>query len=448
MIDIAQDRRAEFRTAIEQFLRERCDTKLDKVPADDPKYEAVSAAFERETWLESAAHRVGQIQAVTHTLKPIHPDARGSNLYIDPTGLRPHAEVGSHWLGSDFAGDVVGNAAALDVYKFLRIEVERQSLLEWMLAGDADVTAALSDDADMAAAWRDAFTSLVQSRGQMTSHTHAKQVYWLAGEDPCQDDHFHLLAPLYASSLAHAVFATINEDRFGDAGKAARKARRERHDHDQGYAEYPDLAVQKLGGTKPQNISQLNSERGGNNYLLGSLPPTWKTRDVREPWRVDSVLPRFGYRVQVRQAVEALRRFLDSDPDPTMDTRNRRTELTDQLIDELVCFACELHEGLKPGWSADAKCVLVEVEKLWLDPGRAETDGEFRERWLALDWPAEIGRRFGNWLNGRLKGQLPVGDVEQRHWSKELVIDDDWAGWLHRQRRTVGAIKPVAGGDA
>jgi CRISPR-associated protein Csy1 len=442
-------RRALFRAVIEQFLQERRDAKLDKLPADDPKYEALTAAFERDTWLESAAYRVGQIQAVTHTLKAIHPDARGTNLYADPAELHPHAEVGSHALDVDFAGDVVGNAAALDVYKFLRIEVEQKPLLDWILAGDADATAALSDDADQAAEWRAAFAGLIQSRGEVATHTRAKQIYWLVGEDPCRNTDFHLLAPLYASSLAHAVFATINEDRFGDEAKAARKARRERRDHAHGYADYPGLAAQKLGGTKPQNISQLNSERGGNNYLLGSLPPTWKTRNVREPWGQDSVFPRFGYRPLVRETVDALRRFLDNDPDPTMDTRDRRDELTDTIIDELVCFARELHEGLNPGWSADPKCELVEAERLWLDPGRAETDLDFRQRWLRADWPADIGHRFGNWLNARLKGQLPVGDIEQRHWSKELLIDDAWADWLYRQRHKVSAMEPeMAGGEA
>ena len=49
-------------------------------------------------------------------------------------------------------------------------------------------------------------------------------------------------------------------------------------DHVEAYA---SLAVQELGGTKPQNISQLNSERRGDNYLLASLPPVWKTVAVQ-----------------------------------------------------------------------------------------------------------------------------------------------------------------------
>jgi CRISPR-associated protein Csy1 len=128
------DRRSAFRTAIERFLQARRDTKLDKLAPDDPKRDELIAQFTPEAWIDDAARRVGQIQAVTHSLKATHPDARGTSLYQQPDQLPGRAEVGSHVLGQDFAGDVVGNAAALDVYKFLRVTVENRSLLDWMLA--------------------------------------------------------------------------------------------------------------------------------------------------------------------------------------------------------------------------------------------------------------------------------------------------------------------------
>lgn len=289
------ERQAAFRNTIEHFLKERLDAKLDKLPADDPKRPDLIAQHGRKTWLADAARRVAQIQIVTHTLKPTHPDARGTNLFRTPHDLPPHSEVGSHVLGQDFSSDVVGNAAALDVFKLLKLQVAGRALLTWMQDRDPDLLAAVSDDADQASEWLNAFTAITAPRSAMpSSHTLAKQLYWLTGEDPADDGQYHLLAPLYSSALAHAVFQTINEDRFGEAGKLARQARREHRDHDTGYREYPDLAVQKFGGTKPQNISQLNSERGGNNYLLASRPPKWKTLAVKAPLHTDSVFPRFG----------------------------------------------------------------------------------------------------------------------------------------------------------
>ena len=266
---------ASYCEAIAAFLQERLHAKLDKLKdEEDDKRQEVLAQHQPTAWLKDAARRVQQIQAVTHALKPIHPDARGTNLYVEPSTLPALAELGSHALGVRFVGDVVGNAAALDVYKLLKLEVHGRSLLTALLAHDADALAALHTDPQQAQALRDAFVSLTQPRAESpSSHTLAKQLYWLTGSDACDDAHYTLLAPLYATSLAHAVHAQVQEDRFGEANKAARQARRERKMHDGVFHDYPGLAVQNMGGTKPQNISQLNSERRGVNYLLSSLPP-------------------------------------------------------------------------------------------------------------------------------------------------------------------------------
>ena len=433
--------KAGYRAAISAFLQERLQAKLDKLKPDDPQRDEVIASFAHDVWLASAAKRVEQIQAVTHSLKPIHPDARGTNLYVEPRTLPPLAELGSHALGERFVGDVVGNAAALDVYKMLKLEVNGRSLLTALLAQDADALAALHTDPAQAQALRDAFVSLTQPRAEgPSSHTLAKQLYWLTGTDACDDAHYTLLAPLYATSLAHAVHAQVQEDRFGEANKAARQARRERKVHDGVFHDYPGLAVQNMGGTKPQNISQLNSERRGMNYLLSSLPPKWKVNAQRFPTHADSVFTRyFDSRPLVRQTVKTLRRYLESNPNPVKDTRDHRKELVDVLVDEMVNMAAELQHALPPGWTLDDPrfSALNEDEQTWLDALRAELpeEDDFANRWLAMEWPDAIGTRFGNWLNARLEGKLSFSDIEFRAWKKELLTDEDGFSQQLRERR-------------
>lgn len=423
--------KAGYRAAISAFLQERLQAKLDKLKPDDPQRDEVIASFAHDVWLASAAKRVEQIQAVTHSLKPIHPDARGTNLYVEPRTLPPLAELGSHALGEHFVGDVVGNAAALDVYKLLKLEVNGRSLLTALLAHDADALAALHTDPAQAEKLRDAFVSLTQPRAEgPSSHTLAKQLYWLTGTDACDDAHYTLLAPLYATSLAHAVHAQVQEHRFGEANKAARQARRERKMHDGVFHDYPGLAVQNMGGTKPQNISQLNSERRGMNYLLSSLPPQWQASAARLPVHATSVFDRlFIARPEVRRTVRALRVFLESDPAANLATRDRREELLDALVDELVSLAAELQQILPPGWSRDDERFkeLVYEEALWLDPLRAEIpeEAQFAHDWQYMDWPAAIGKAFAGWLNAQLRDKLPVGDAEAREWKKVLLTDED-----------------------
>lgn len=406
-----------IRSLIDGFLRERLEAKLDKLSDDDPKRHKLITQFEFNAWVADAARRVSQLQVVTHSLKPLHPDAKGSSLYAPPETLAAHELVGSHELPENFDGDVVGNAAALDVYKFLKLEHEGRSLLERVLDGDPALASALSDNSEQAGEWMSAFATITQPGDQHASHTHAKQLYWLVGDDPTSNDHFHLLAPLYATSLTHKAYKAINEDRFGEPAKEARKARWENRYSETGYRDYPGLAVQKLGGTKPQNISQLNSERGGNNYLLASLPPTWMSSDIKPPLFVDSVFQRFGRRRPVREILRGLSELLRSDPAANKHTRDRRDEFLGALIDELVLFASS-YSVLEPGWSASSDCHLVEAEALWLDPWR-DDDG-FAQRRESGEWAEEVRHRFANWLNKQLSKDLPVGEAEHDYWAQHL----------------------------
>ena len=362
---------AALRAVIADFLKKRLDDKLEKIKDDDEAASARRAelqqAFIPATWLEDAARRAGQIQAVTHSLKPIHPDAKGTNLYAPPQALAALPVVGSHCLGDDFAGDVVGNAAALDIYKFLKLEHQGRSLLALVVARDADLAAVLSDDPAQAQDWINAFAALTEPRGRPASHTLAKQFYWLTCNDPHDDNSYHLLAPLYASSLAHRVYQTVQDDRFSEEAKAAREARKAGEFSERPVREYPQLAVQQLGGTKPQNISQLNSERRGNNFLLASLPPTWRSVDLMPLLKTESMFPRYSRRPEVKQMVKALLAFLKFDPARNLVTRERRAVCVNALIDEFLQLSAELR-SLPPGWSQMPDCHLGSAQKNWLDP--------------------------------------------------------------------------------
>ena len=413
----------QLRGVLEDWLAERRDAKLKGAGNDEAKQAAIRERFQREHWLEDAARRVRQLQVVTHSLKPIHPDAKGTNLYAPPDPERAKSLIDSHSLaGSDFKVDVVGNAAALDVFKMLQLVHDGRSFLERVKNGDKALRNAFSNNASNGQRWMDAFAAITETNDTYASHTRAKQLYWLTGEQPTDDADFHLLAPLYATSLAHRVFQTINEDRFSETAKAARKARYEGKPYETGYCDYPGLAVQKFGGSNPQNISQLNSERGGTNFLLSSQPPTWRTQNVRPPLHMRSALRMFGFRSEVDRIVRDLRRLLGANPNPVMEVRDRRDELIEALIDELVVFSSAI-QNLTPGWSAEPACRLDVEQQYWLDPGRALIDADFRAGRAASDWPATVRHDFASWLNRQLSRPLMMGDVEHRAWAKRASTD-------------------------
>jgi len=420
------ERQRGFESVLNNFLQDRAKEKLKTATED--KHKEICDKFQQDAWLEDAARRSTQLKVVTHTLKAIHPDARGTNLYCHPRQLGRNDFVGSHILADDFAADVVGNAAALDVYKFLRLEYEGKTLLEWLEAGDADILAALSPDREKSATWAKTFCGMLQNSSTLSSHSLAKQIYWLVGEDPVQDAHFHLLAPLYASSLAHKIYQTVQEDRFGETAKQAREARKKNLWDDGESRDYRNLAEQKIGGTKPQNISQLNSERRGVNYLLPSLPPAWKSRPVRPP-RGKSFFNSFERRKETAELVKKLKIFLESkfSVDNNKAIRDKRDSLLRKIIDAFMKYTLELR-SLPPGWSREAGCLLPPEEKDWLDPVANEPEAAD-----GLETPVNlmeaIIQRFANWLNAKVGENLPMGDVEHAFLAgvlEEALEEDDY----------------------
>ncbi|HWP20659.1 MAG TPA: type I-F CRISPR-associated protein Csy1 [Burkholderiaceae bacterium] len=448
--DATVPRKEQFRAGIAGFIQERQSAREKDKNYDPAKYEYAS-------WLADAARRVGQIQAATHVLKATHPDARGSSLHVRPAALPQHAEIGSHLLGENFVEDVVGNAAALDVFKFLKTEVDGKRLLDWMQAGDPDLKAALSDSDSEGSEWMAAFASLMRDEAEPASHPLAKQLYWLVGDDPRDDEQYHLLQPLFSSALMHAVHAEIQDARFGEANVEARKAFRDGRPWDTTYRDYRNLAFRKLGGTKPQNISQLNSERGGLNYLLPSLPPpAWKPSGSRLLKR-DSAFAELLWFGSMRELVRTLADFLASDPDSTADTRTRRETIEQTIGQELALYGATVRAQYEAGWTRDPQCQLPRHQRLWLDPDRTTLDVRhhpahpewraddeaFNADYERGDWADEVARDFGLWLNQQLRSRsdklLALGDAEMRHFASQAILDAAWPAPMQRRAAAGGA---------
>jgi len=104
------------------------------------------------------------------------------------------------------------------------------------------------------------------------------------------------------------------------------------------------------------------------------------------------------------------------------------------------------------GWTRDSERFgnLERVEKLWLDPLRAELPEEeaFASDWLRMAWPEQVGKRFANWLNSQLDGKLAFGETEARRWKQELLADEgNFCQQLERLRRRLGHV-PASGSQA
>lgn len=416
-----------LRARIDEFIAARLQAKLDKLkPDQDAERQALIEQYERNTWLDDAARRAAQLTLVSHTVKPINPDARGTQPYLREPVIACDHLVGTHTLPSEQrALDVVGNAAALDVYKLLKLHADGPSLLQGVLDGSEEALEALSHDPEIAQRRSQGLARVAQRDPEPASHTLAKQLYF-----PLDDGNYHLLAPLYSSPLSHVIHAHLQAARFSDTVKDARKARSEAKGHPHGYRDYPGLLQQSFGGSKPQNISQLNSERGGRSYLFSSLPPRWRTTDIKPALRQRSVFDalrgQFAQLATVRDIASQLRDLLQvhRGTRSVVTVRDKRAECVDHLIDELLAYGDRMRT-LEPGWSNGIDCELTAAEKCWLDP-HAETEAEAELEGLSssqaeLDWPMDIANRFARWLNAAISTDENVLERDEgEEWERLL----------------------------
>lgn len=409
---------------VKNYIQARGDLRLEKFDKESEKQEeqdggrlllraAEAARFDTATWLEDAASRAKQISFVTHPIKYSHSDAKGSSIY--ETGAKQTWPYLCTTTLQTPRSDVVGNAAALDVAGLLQLEADGENLASQIARGDLTALQPFAKDESQLAQWQQGFQMALADK-ELRTHTLAKQLYF-----PVSRDAYHLISPLFSSALAQALYDRVTESRYSDSAKAVRKLKREGKWSGQITVDYLNVAVQTFGGTKPQNISLLNSGRRGQSFLLSCRPPVWRSMAKPPADKKDAFWREFSRRSRwVTQAMknDLLKR---ADKDGSKSFRDKRKARLNDLIEILLQYAAEIQlmGEQYPGWSA--KSQLSKAEQLWLDPQRARLDAGFNAEYAAKDWHSEIAAQFASWLNFHLKDEkLVMKDAEYLEWQNSM----------------------------
>ncbi len=427
--------------AIKEYLSQRCDTKLEKFEKEAIKRikkaeeknddttalseqirterEKLKNYFDPSNWIEDAAKRATQIQLVTHAIKFMHSDAKGSSFNSIP---KPSSNdrISTSTLDSAVI-DVVGNAAALDVAGVLLLDNGKNSLWQEIADGNDDSLKPYAKNIEQLSYWMNSLSKTLTSTNT-TTHTLAKQTYF-----PVRNG-YHLISPLHPTSLIHAIDEQIRHVRFSEELKKVRAARRDNVAAEADYVAYPNTAFIKHGGSKPQNISLLNSRRRGLTYLLNSQPPAWNTK-LRAPisgkrafWKANEI--------RSRRSIKELRNFLSKVQNYNNKLiRDTVTALVSRVVDDFIQLTTDIRQLDTPGWSIDSNLPLD--EQIMLDPYRIKTepqDSAFYQMHETKSWPGEISTKFGLWLNNKLKGMRDkngkklrdLGETEANIWGGKL----------------------------
>lgn len=379
---------------IHHFLNERKDLWL-KDRLKKAESETVIAELQRQAddkfslkvWLPDAAKRVAQLFMVSHPSKFSHPSAKTSSV------IAQAKQQNDGYLRSgnvNYSFDVFGNAAAMDVFKFLSLPLtEKLTVLEGFEQQDEDLKKLLMDDNLDFESFSAAFLKIKATDTSVKTDHLVKQVYF-----PIDQDEYHLLSILTPSGLVTRLKQTIDEIRFSETTKQAKEFRKKNEHHTEGYADIYELTVTAYGGTQPQNVSVLNSQNAGRAYLLSSCPPVFEKRKVKLPNK--DFFKQCLYQKNFTSEFNELKKYIHaSDKELSINNRHTRKKikrLLQQIIQEILFNAFCIRKNLR-GWTERENYQnLILEQKIWLD------DLNFEKREIESEWRDEIARRIAKWI--------------------------------------------------
>lgn len=395
-------------STIEAFLNERKELwlkdRLKKAENETVIAELQQQANERfslQEWLPDAAKRVSQLSMVSHPSKFSHPSAKTSSVIVQAK----HSVDGYLRSGNvDYPLDVFGNAAAMDVFKFLSVNLNNgQTVLDAFEKQDEDLKQFIQRSSLDFDVLRLAFLVIKDNDTSVKTDHLVKQVYFPIGEK-----NYHLLSLLTPSGLITKLKQSIDAIRFSEATKLAKDRRKKNELDEVGYADIYDLTVTAYGGTQPQNVSVLNSQNAGRAYLLSSAPPQFEKRTIRLP-KTDFFAQSL-YRKNFQDSFLQLHKLMQLDVN-NIDIRTAIRNIIQFVIDQVMFQAFKIRQSYAEGWSnEDYYASLPKLQCVWLDhfyENEREQDDE---------WRNELSREIARWIlrsyEKSIEGSFTLGTGE------------------------------------
>jgi CRISPR-associated protein Csy1 len=379
----------------EAWLKKNVKSSMDDVEIKELT-QTCEQQFSLNEWLPNAARRAGQISMSTHPCTFSHPSARkNKNGYVSSVLVNiDHINDGFLKTGNvTVATDALGNAAALDVYKFLTLMMEDgKSLLTHIQQDSALATSLLSIKSASYQNLKDGFLAMVESSNKNITSSKIKQVYF-----PVEND-YHQLSLLTNSGMVYQLRARLDKLRFSDDVKILRDKRRKNEFSEQGYSEIYGLTTIGYGGTKPQNISVLNNQNGGKAHLLSSVPPSIEKRNIHFP-KSDFFIESFK-KYDYADTFKALHKLFQADYN-NVNIRNARDHYLQEIMDLLIEKMWAVR-AVSPTQYHQESSFLVSHQRTWLcsdDTQNREESDQWLDtlvdeisRWISRSYEKVVGK--------------------------------------------------------
>ena len=391
--------------AIAVFFQERKDDWLKKnikLNLDEnqilTKQQECEEIFSLEQWLPKAAKRAGQLSVASHPCTFSHPSARkNKNGYASAVIASNSAKCDGYLRFGNVNSelDALGNAAALDVYKFLSLQMTDGSTLLEHIQRDSELAQrTLAIQTESYTTLKQGFLSMITADSTAVTSSKIKQVYF-----PIKDSgEYHLLSILSNSGLMYTMKHRLDHLSFSDETKNSRDLKKSNSYCANGFSDIYGLVGLAYGGTKPQNISVLNNRNGGSTFVFSSVPPNLQARHLSFPKH--NFFKESIFRRDYVHIISALHRIMASQTN-NMQVRELRDDRIQELIDALVARMWEIRAISETQYHADSSR-LKQHQKIWLLSDYAVQREESDEwltklmkeisRWIVLTYEKVMGR--------------------------------------------------------
>jgi CRISPR-associated protein Csy1 len=415
----------------EAWLKKHLKASMADVEVREKELEC-DAVFSLSNWLPNAACRAGQISISTHPCTFSHPSSRkNKNGYVSSI-IAKSEKRNDGFLRSgnlDVATDALGNAAALDVYKFLTLEMaDGQNLIQHL---NQDSALALSlftlENDDETANYqmlKQGFLAMTTATAESVTSSKIKQVYfpltpidmaYCADRILSENIQYHQLSILTASGILFELRKRLDAIRFGDAIKTARDKRKTNQEH-QGYTEIYELTTIAYGGTKPQNISVLNNQNGGKAHMLISMPPILKKRDVHFP-QSEFFVQSLSH-LQFKTQFLALHKLYRQDAN-NMDVRLQRDENYQGVVDCIIDKMWQIRAVATEQFNSQNSQLLA-AQKIWLCDHNKDLR-ETSDDWLDVICDSITTFLFYGYEKTLGRKAITFGEVEHKQMRKIVL---------------------------
>lgn len=408
-----QEKRSQLNGLSEPKQVQKLETAIAQREAQLAQERTEAPKTEINDWIDDTASKkianTKRIIKVTHTGKFTHSSASNDGLNVTHNNSLTKPYLSSESM-SDLSYDLAhNNGALITISRFLALSKDNKMIIDCILDNDFDFLEGFYLNNGQLEQWKLGLSEIVEARS-ITSCDKLKALYFPV--DYTYAD-YHLLCPLYATSLAHQIFTDFTQAKYTKREDTYIESNKER-------VSFIDIAYINYGGEHAKNVSMLNANRGGKGYLFSCKPPVWTSQNnefTKQRTIFDRGIIRYRAYESLQFLADFVARFQKIELSVAKDDRKKWIiEWINDILQVMTNYADEIIFSNDAGWTIDIDNKFKQTYRLWLDPYYQNI--EFQNTRNQTQWQNTISQDFAKWL---AKVIAVIAENNQKH-----ISHDDW----------------------